>query len=35
MKKNIVVFSGAGLSKESGIDTFRDTQDGMWNNYNV
>lgn len=35
MKKKIVVFSGAGLDRESGILTFRDTQDGMWNNYKI
>ena len=34
MKKRIVIFSGAGISKESGIDTFRDT-DGMWENFSV
>ena len=35
MKKKIVVFSGAGLDKESGISTFRDAKDGMWNNYKI
>lgn len=35
MKKKIVVFSGAGLSKESGIPTFRDSVDGLWHNYKV
>ena len=30
--KKIVVLSGAGISKESGLDTFRDT-DGMWQEY--
>lgn len=35
MKKKIVVFSGAGLDKESGIATFRDSKDGLWNNYKV
>lgn len=30
----IVFFTGAGVSKESGISTFRDS-DGMWNKYNV
>jgi len=34
MKKKILVFSGAGISKESGIDTFRDSG-GLWNNYDV
>lgn len=31
----IVVFSGAGVSKESGINTFRDIKDGLWYNHNV
>lgn len=35
MKKKIVVFTGAGVSKESGIMTFRDAQDGLWYNFNV
>lgn len=34
MKTKIVVFTGAGVSAESGIATFRDS-DGMWENYNV
>lgn len=34
MKKNLVVLSGAGISAESGIKTFRDS-DGLWENYNV
>lgn len=33
--KKIVIFSGAGVSRESGILTFRDSKDGLWNNYNV
>ena len=32
--KNIVVFSGAGISAESGLKTFRDS-DGLWENFNV
>lgn len=32
--KNPVVLSGAGISAESGISTFRDS-DGLWENYNV
>lgn len=32
--KKIVVLSGAGVSAESGISTFRDS-DGLWENYNV
>ena len=34
MKKRLVVLTGAGMSKESGIDTFRDA-DGLWFNYKV
>ena len=30
----IVVFSGAGMSAESGIQTFRDS-DGLWENYKI
>jgi len=33
-KKKLIVFTGAGISKESGIDTFRDS-DGMWESHNV
>ena len=33
-KKHIVVLSGAGVSAESGLKTFRDT-DGLWNGYDV
>ena len=33
--KSIVVFSGAGLSKESGVPTFRDAKDGLWENYRI
>jgi len=32
--KNIVVLTGAGISAESGIKTFRDN-DGLWEEYNV
>jgi len=32
--KKFVVLSGAGISAESGIKTFRDS-DGLWENYNV
>jgi len=31
--KNIIVFTGAGISAESGIPTFRG-KDGLWNKYN-
>ena len=34
-KKKIVILTGAGVSQESGIETFRDIKDGLWYNYNV
>lgn len=34
MKKKLVVFSGAGVSAESGIPTFRDTN-GLWENHKI
>lgn len=34
MKKKLVVLTGAGISAESGIRTFRD-YDGLWNEYRV
>jgi NAD-dependent deacetylase len=33
--KKVVIFSGAGISKESGVETFRDTKDGLWNNHKI
>ncbi len=33
-QKKIVVFTGAGISRESGIATFRDS-DGLWANYRI
>jgi NAD-dependent deacetylase len=33
-KKKIVVLSGAGISAESGLKTFRDS-DGLWEGYNI
>jgi NAD-dependent deacetylase len=33
-RKHIVVLTGAGVSAESGIKTFRDT-DGLWENYRI
>lgn len=33
--KKIVIFTGAGVSAESGIETFRDIKDGLWYNYKV
>jgi NAD-dependent deacetylase len=34
MKKKLIVLSGAGISAESGLKTFRDS-DGLWEGYNV
>lgn len=34
MKEKIVVFSGAGMSAESGIQTFRDSN-GLWEKYRI
>ena len=34
-KKRLVFLTGAGISKESGIPTFRDSIDGLWENYRV
>lgn len=31
----IVVFTGAGVSRESGLRTFRDSGDGLWEGYDV
>jgi NAD-dependent deacetylase len=33
-KKKIIVFTGAGISAESGIKTFRDS-DGLWEEFNI
>ncbi len=34
MNKKIIIFSGAGLSAESGISTFRDSN-GLWENHSI
>ena len=34
MKKNLIVLTGAGVSAESGLKTFRDS-DGLWMGYDV
>ncbi|HCN82021.1 MAG TPA: NAD-dependent protein deacylase, partial [Sphingobacteriaceae bacterium] len=34
MKKKVVALTGAGISAESGLKTFRDS-DGLWEGYNV
>ena len=33
-KSTLCIFSGAGVSAESGISTFRDAN-GLWENYNI
>lgn len=35
MKKKIVFFTGAGVSAESGLATFRDSKNGLWDNYRI
>ena len=30
--RNVVAFTGAGMSADSGLDTFRDAQTGLWSN---
>jgi NAD-dependent deacetylase len=34
MKRKVLIFTGAGVSAESGVKTFRDN-DGLWNDYKV
>lgn len=34
-KQRICILTGAGVSAESGIPTFRDKQTGLWENYGV
>ena len=34
-RKTIVFFTGAGISAESGLQTFRESKDGLWNNYKI
>lgn len=35
MKKKLTFITGAGISQESGIQTFRDCENGLWNNYKI
>ena len=35
MKKKLVILTGAGISAESGIKTFRNSSDGLWENYRI
>jgi NAD-dependent deacetylase len=34
-KKKIVVFTGAGIDAESGVETFRGLKNSMWENHNI
>lgn len=34
-KPKIVFLTGAGISAESGLQTFRDSKDGLWENYKI
>lgn len=34
-KPKIFFFTGAGISVESGLQTFRDSKDGLWNNFKI
>jgi NAD-dependent deacetylase len=34
-KQHLVVLTGAGISAESGLKTFRDSEDGLWNGYDI
>ena len=34
-KPKLVILSGAGISAESGLKTFRDSEDGLWNGYDI
>ena len=34
LMENIVILTGAGISAESGLKTFRDS-DGLWEGYNI
>jgi len=34
-KMKITILSGAGISQESGISTFRDVKDGLWYNFKI
>jgi NAD-dependent deacetylase len=33
--QHVVVFTGAGVSAESGVPTFRDAQTGLWAQYSA
>lgn len=34
-KPKLLFFTGAGISAESGLQTFRDAKDGLWNNFKI
>lgn len=35
MKRKVVIFSGAGISQESGVRTFRDVKNGYWEEFKI
>lgn len=35
MKRKITILTGAGVSQESGLATFRDSKNGLWNEYKI
>lgn len=35
MKKKVLVFTGAGVSAESGVETFRTDENGLWYKHKV
>lgn len=35
MKRKVLIFTGAGVSAESGVKTFRDHKEGYWNNFKI
>lgn len=35
MKKKVLVFTGAGVSAESGVETFRTDENGLWYKHRV
>jgi NAD-dependent deacetylase len=35
MKKKVLIFTGAGVSAESGVETFRTDENGLWYKHKV
>jgi len=34
-KPKLLFFTGAGISAESGLETFRNSKNGLWNNFKI